>query len=117
MNGDFDFGVVRRQIIKAYRLSDLNSSRTWSLETVMGIFEYFYDKYEAVFGVGHPHLRTETILTIINSLPSCDDLDFEPDFYQDMIDNYFEQTFVRCNYSMPHFMSGDVRLYRAYEAM
>ena len=116
----FDFEIVRRQIIRMYRQSNLNGDRTWTLDAVLEIFQYFYSRYTDNFGVDHPRLKSATILTIINSLPFFDEgmeRPLDPDDYYDLIDSYFQQDFKRCNYSMSHFMSGDIRLYRVYETM
>lgn len=43
--------------------------------------------------------------------------DIEPEDYPDMIDAYFRQRFENCNYSIAHFMSGNIRVLRYYEEL
>ena len=113
----FDFDVVVRQIRKAY--SQTNCS--WSLIDVIKVFKKFYMGYEEAFGMPHPHMKTETIRTIITDLPYINDeygaIDVSPDCYDAMISSYFRTEFSKCNYSMAHFMSGDIRLMRFFEEL
>ena len=62
----FDFKIVQRQIITAYRRVDIES---WSLEEVIDFFAMYYSKYQQATGREHPRLTTATIEKIISELP------------------------------------------------
>ena len=121
-----DFDIVKRQIIQEYLklYGWINETDEWSLRECIEVFEYFYTRYYEVFGSEHPHLSNRTISNIIMSLPYCtaEDqhetmYDFTPDQYPEMIDAYFSQDFPNCNYSIAHFMSGEIRMMRFYETL
>ena len=143
----FDFKIVQRQIITAYRRVDIES---WSLEEVIDFFAMYYSKYQQATGREHPRLTTATIEKIISELPylyirdeyrccgymkgiegydrslceickereCCGDMvdGLTLEDYEKMMDAYFKQDFPNCDYSLAHFMSGDIRLVRFYEA-
>lgn len=118
-----DFTIVKRQIISQY-ISLYGSDRendTWSLEACINVFRYFYRAYYQAFGCSHPYLRNQTIREIISGFPRLSGDGYlygellDPDEYPVMIDAYFEQDFPACNYSIAHFMSGNIRQLRYYE--
>ena len=121
-----DFDIVKRQVVIEYLklYGNPKEGDTWSLWECIEIFRYYYERYYKVFGVEHPHLSSKSISTIISNLPyfSTDtphnvEYDFTPDEYPIMIDAYFSQDFTNCNYSIAHFMSGDIRMLRVYECI
>lgn len=121
--------IVKRQIIKCYgEVRRAYSKYSWSLKDVLSVFGYFFTKYTEVFGREHPHLSNNSIYEIIMKLPNSYDgtsenelwlpdyyVSLDPELYPDMIDSYFQQPFQNCNYSMSHFMYGDIRILRYYE--
>lgn len=143
----FDFKILQRQIITAYRRADI---KAWSLEEVIDFFAIFYSKYQQATGREHPRLTTGTIEKIISKIPylyihdeyrccrdmravggydrgaceDCEEQEYCGDMiegltledYENMMDVYFKQYFPNCDYSLAHFMSGDIRLMRFYEA-
>ena len=121
-----DFTIVKRQIITEYiKLygSDRNGY-TWDLAACIDVFRYYYWQYKRTFKQDHPHLKNETIRRIIEAFPYIEDdtmqnraEDLEPGQYPALIDAYFKQDFDGCNYSIAHFMSGDIRLLRYYEEL
>lgn len=121
-----DFTIVKRQIIGEY-ISLYGNDRpgeTWSLESCLNVFRYFYYRYRETFGTDHPNLTNATINRIILDFPYLDDenrnhdvIELEPESYQTLIDAYFMQDFDNCNYSIAHFMSGNIRMLRFYEEL
>lgn len=119
-----DFIIVKRQVIKEYLniYGDIRKDDTWSLENCISVFEYFYDLYEGTFGVEHPHISNKTVRDIIEKFPflssECNGVyDLTPEDYPVMIESYFTQAFQNCNYSISHFMSGEIRSLRYYETL
>ena len=120
-----DFDIVKRQIIYEY-ISLYGNDKPhgeWSLETCLSIFKYYYKTYKKVFGVDHPHLSNRTIREILENISvvqiphSKDYFDLLPEDYTEIINAYFQQDFDDCNYSIAHFMSGNIRALRIYERL
>ena len=121
-----DFDIVKRQIIQEYLkiYGEIRETDEWSLRKCIKVFEYYYTRYYEVIGNEHPHLSNKTISNIIMNLPyfSADEqhgtvYDFSPEQYPALIDAYFSQDFQDCNYSISHFMSGEIRMMRVYESI
>jgi hypothetical protein len=121
-----DFDIVKRQIIQEYikLYGNDNSDFTFSLSDCIKIFRYFYTAYYDNFHKDHPHLKNSTIKEIIEMFPYSESptdygyiFDYEPAEYPAMIDAYFKQSFKNCNYSIAHFMSGQIRALRFYEEL
>ena len=122
-----NFGIVKRQIIDQY-ISLYHSPRLdddWSLKNCIELFRVFYILYKKRFGVDHPNLSNEAIATILEEIPYIGDPDTEADAtdyvtleeYPDLIEAYFDSKFSgECDYTMPHFMSGKIRMMKYYEA-
>ncbi len=115
----FDFKVFSTIAEKAYRLVD---SPVYSLDEVLAIFGYYFQKYEDIFGGVHPNIRTEQIASIIERMPYVDDehgrtQDIDPESYQDLIDQHFRTQYRNCNYRINHFFSGSIRALRYYETL
>lgn len=112
-----DFDIVVRQIFKAYR----SGSYKWSYPDFVRVFERFYSMYAEYMGRGHPRLKTETIGRVMASLVEDDNgMLYAPEDYldSDIIEKYFDTVFNRgCDYSIVHFISGDVRMFKSYEAV
>jgi hypothetical protein len=75
----------------------------------------FFDLYEEYRGVKHPFLKNETIKVIIEKMPSDDVFEYDVCDYKEIIPKYFETEFINCDYSISHFMSGNIRQMRYYE--
>ena len=120
-----DFTIVKRQIILEYikLYGSACPDDTWSLEACIDVFRYFYRRYEKTFGRYPPRLSNKTVRSIIQRFPYLDDsamgraYDITPDEYPPLIDAYFRQDFENCNYSIAHFMAGDIRTLRFYEEL
>lgn len=114
----FDFNIVKRQIISAYAELDKNDMVCWELEEVIKFFEFYYGYYEAYFYESHPRMKQEKMKWCIYYL-SHDDSgnDYVLEDYEELVPQYFKTTFKNCNYSLVHFLSGDIRMMRFYETL
>lgn len=117
-----DFEIVITQIVNQYaELYGLDENcQPWSVKDCVKVFNYFYKRYKATQRKQHPKLSNRTIQSIIENLPFCalqngDYIDLYPEDYIYLIDSYFKTPFKSCNYSLAHFMSGDIRAYRLLE--
>ena len=121
-----DFSIVRRQIIMEYLKlygSDCESSE-WSLRVCLHLFKFYYEKYKNAFGEDHPRLSNRTINRILASFPSVSDeigkcsgdIDFSPEDYPALIERYFSSK-MNCDFSIAHFMSGNIRTVLYYETL
>lgn len=121
-----DFGIVKGQIISEYVRCYGSDRRDhpWSLENCINVFRCFYKTYKRYRRTDHPHLTNKTIRDIILRFPYLaadgdtviDGADLFPKDYVDtLIPKYFEQYFPNCDYSIVHFMSGQIRTIRYFE--
>lgn len=121
---DFDFQVVERQIRSVYRKGMFSSWTVWTEDDYVRVFHDFYEAYKYYRGEAHPFLTNASIYKVMSALPECggDDLhefSLDPDDYAEfLIDAYFQTRFQRgCNYSILHFISGNIRALRCYETL
>lgn len=121
---DFDSGILEKQILKVCQ--NLGIERQRIIREVYDVILYFYRSYWRKFRVEHPRLNNKTmtnvVLGIINGSESgvvegldLDMVDYE--YYTVLIDKYFDTYYENCNYSISHFMSGEIRDNRFYETM
>ena len=113
-----DFNVVERQITAVYR--ENRSDMVWSLPDYISVFRCFYAYYYHYMGITHPFLTKPQILRVMLALPNVGDdyrdIDIDAEDYEDLIDAYFQVEFpYGCNYSILHFVSGNIRSNRMYE--
>lgn len=111
----FDFNEFARITEKVY------SGGPYSLEEVLSVFRYFFEKYEEFAKEPHPPIRAGQIARICEAMPYIDRThgsmaDIEADTYPDIIDQYFKTPLRNCDYRINHFFSGKVRALRMYEA-
>ena len=127
--------IIKRQVIAQYIAlygSD-RKDKEWNLKAVIDTFRYFYDQYYEHFAEIHPRLSNESVRRVIEKLghtdgyfdvdmafngtlcPLEDGIDLFPEMYPQMIDEYFKQPFVDCDYKITHFMSDNIRILRYYE--
>lgn len=113
--------IVSKQIKVAY---ESLVKPEWEYEEYKYVFRMFFDSYTDYFGKEHPHMKTETIRHIMEELPYCEDSTtnygsakrwLSCEDYEELIPKYFETEFDDCNYSMAHFVSGNIRILRCYE--
>lgn len=101
----FDFKILEKQIKNCYKKVSLSMS----LDEVISVFKYFTDKHKELCNFEHPNMTNDTIISILNGI----DTGYSIEMYFGMIDFYFTQNFVgnekdSCDYSIKHFMSGDI---------
>lgn len=104
-----DFNIVKYQIINAYYETDTK----WTIEECLEFFRYYYRLYRQTFNKDHPKLSNDTIKKIIERLDHIviigDCCPLFPQDYPQIIQQYFEQPFKNCNYSLAHFTAGTIR--------
>ena len=111
-----DFRIVIRQIRKAYQTGNYTG---WSVEDFVEVFRRFYRMYAAEIGRDHPRLTTETIARVMASLVEDDNgVRYSPEDYltTDLLNAYFDTAF-NSDFCIRHFVSGDIRLIKSYEAV
>ena len=115
---EINFDIVRKQIVTAYRNGNY---LPWSAQDFIRVFERFYGMYVTRRGRWHPALRTVTIARVMELLvEDVNGVRYSPEDYleSDLLDAYFMTRFNEgCDYSIVHFTSGDVRMFKSYEAV
>ena len=111
--GDVD-SIIKKQVdryFEGYRDNDDTK------DEVFKIVNYFYGKYQEVFGCPHPIMTQNTMDNVVASIIMGTDLVQDVDFkiYKELIDSYFELDMPNCDYHITHFVSGHVRDYRWYD--
>lgn len=107
----FDFKILERQIRAVYPLC----STRFTLDEVIAFFKGYITLYKEYMGKEHPYIKSSTIKDITDRLSDDGNFDYDLETYQVIVPKYFEQTFSNCDYSINHFMSGDIRMLRYYE--
>lgn len=103
-------------IAKAYRaLAEAGAPSSFTLSECIGVIELFMLEYSQHFGKPHPFLNAQQFQEVIVRLPSVDDLDLEPLYYDTLVSKYFQQCYAHCNYHIFHFLSGKIRLNLFYK--
>ena len=117
----FNFPLFTRLAERAYKNID---NSYYSLDDVLSVFLYYFQKYEKVLKRVHPNIRLEQIQRIIEAMPYIENDrpssgvgDIEPDDYKTLIDKHFTTKYRNCDYNINHFFSGDIRLLRFYEEL
>lgn len=100
------------------------SGGEYSLEETLGVFRYYFEKYEAERREPHPPIRADQIEKCMNLMPWFSASErgssmayIPPEDYPAMIDQYFNTKFNggRCDRNINHFFSGSIRKYRYQE--
>lgn len=117
----FDFEKFKRVAASVYPLKAV-----YSFDEAMGVFQYFFEKYEEMTGEVHPPIRASQIVRICQDMPYIDTNpgdsdgiyeDIAADDYPVLIDKYFSTPFKNCNYRINHFFSGKIRENRFFEEL
>ncbi len=117
----FDFRIVQKQITQMYGSVNNAASFSYNLSEVIEVFMLYYSAYQRHLGQHHPQLKNEDVLEIIGKIPSCtsnegDRIDLDVSVYEAVIEKHFEADYQgQCDYSMIHFMSGQIRALRYFE--
>lgn len=118
----FCIDYFNQLLIKAYKdLQEDGYTYFFDIEEASEIFTYYFETYKNTFGESHKHIKLETLKKLILELPSCAhsandvEFDLDVDTYIDIISQHFKTQYKNCDYSISHFMSGDIRANRVYE--
>lgn len=108
----FDPQILKRQIIKSCKNSDINSPNEY-----IEIIQYYYKLYMDTFREEHPRISEAAMDSVVHRLSLgtdiIDNLDF--DIYKSLIDKHFETQYNNCDYNICHFMTDGIRDNRFYE--
>lgn len=108
----FDFKTFTQLVTRVY------DDSPYTLEQVLAVFRYYFEKYEGVIGHPHPNIRMEQIRRIVQKMPYISPMaDIEPEEYRGLIDQHFETKYRGCDYNINHFFSGKIRELRFYETV
>jgi hypothetical protein len=115
----FNFQLFSKLTERAYKNVGMTE---YSLDDVLTVFRYYFQKFEDTFKDIHPNIRVSQIEQLINKMPHIDrdgnsgaGGDISPEDYKAIIDAHFKTQYRNCNYNINHFFSGDIRLLRYYE--
>ncbi len=116
----FSFEYFKLLLRKAY--SDAGSSIDMSYEDVEEIFYFYFATFQKTFDKPHKNVKLITIKDILEKLENCEhseenggSFDLDADTYKVLIDKHFKTQYSNCDYSISHFMSGNIRANRYYE--
>ena len=122
----FNFPLFSRLAERAYHnvQDDLFSGCTYSIEDVLSVFRYYFQKYESTFNVAHPNIRLSQIEHIIDVMPYIEEDGLSSaggyiaaESYEVLIDRHFQTKYQNCDFNINHFFAGDIRLLRFYEEL
>lgn len=106
--------IFHNQLRKAYQ----SGWFMWSFDDYIRFFELFFRRYKKRMYKDHLNISTDNLVDIMGRLPTITmngyDCDFGIEEYEEIVNLYFD-TDLDCDYSIYHFMSGDIRAYRAFE--
>ena len=114
---NFNFNIFNKQIETVMDgISDRGSIGNFAAQDVKEFFEMYYRIGSAMRGIEPIKLKNEQIEKVVRAIAYIDKVEYEPDLddYEMMIRDYFKQKFEDCDYSINHFISGDVLLMRYY---
>ena len=106
----FDFDSFKKTMLSACE------PVAYSPEEALGVFGYYFERYEEKTGKPHPWLRAEQIKRIVRAMPYiCGVGNIPPFEYRFLIDRHFQTRYRNCDYNINHFFSGRVRALRMKE--
>lgn len=108
--------IFHNQLRKVYQKAGVV---TWSIDDYIDFFDRFFMLHKNITGTDHYNIPSNKLEEIVLELPYVTDehgfaIDVSPEEYDGVVELYFD-TDMDCDYSIYHFMSGDIRLYRLYE--
>lgn len=86
----------------------------------LGVFWYYFAKYEDLTYTKHPPIKSEQIVRLCLEMPGFENAygqhtKLYPENYIPMIDKHFVTNYRKCDYNINHFFSGRVRELRYLE--
>lgn len=109
--------IFSSQVRKAYKA--IEGCCNWELSDYLDFFCIFFRLHKYKTGHEHYNIPTERLQDIMENLCFVMDddgnyIEVYPEDSEAIIRQYF-RTYFDCDYSIYHFMSGNIRLYRLYE--
>ena len=110
------------------KFTDIASSvypeTAYSFNESMGVFRYYFEKYEELMGNPHPPIKADQIARICKMMPKIlavgsgsDYADIDASAYPALIDKHFNTRYRNCDYRINHFFSGKIRENRFFEEL
>ena len=93
---------------------------TQNLEYCSDIIAYYMEQYYKAVGEIHPYINSDGVKYIVNELLRPDSLlidDLTSGDYAELINQHFKTHYKNCDYSIFHFLSGEIRNLRFYEVL
>lgn len=117
----FDMEIFDKQLMKV--CIDLNVMDNQTITNIREICHYYFRRYERYFQDSHPVMNNKTLEKVVLALLDSENVFGEPVSDEDaiftyvrIIDRHFNTDYkYDCNYSIAHFVSGDIRLNRFRE--
>ena len=94
---------------------------SYTLDETLGVFDYYFSRYELTLKIPHPNIRVRQIEHIIRVMSFVYDVhgeypDIDAEYYPAMIDKHFATEYRDSDYNINHFFSGNIRALRLYES-
>ena len=116
----FSFEYFKLLLKKAYQ--EVGDTSDMNYKDVERVFNYYFSSYMKTFHKPHKNVKLGTIKELIQKLSLCEHsgeynhvFELDVDAYKVIIDKHFKTQYDNCDYSISHFMSGDIRANRFYE--
>lgn len=111
---DFNFGIIRKEVITACRNYGVTDSH--DIENAMCVVEYYLESFKNAFGENHPFISQNAMNGVIERFFAGSDIvECDPEVYFELIDKHFSTVYENCDYNICHFMTDGIRQNRAYE--
>lgn len=111
---DFNFGIIRKEVITACRNYEVTDSH--DIENAMCVVEYYLESFKNAFGENHPFISQNAMNGVIERFFAGSDIvECDPEVYFELIDKHFSTVYENCDYNICHFMTDGIRQNRAYE--
>lgn len=112
-----NMSIFRNQVRNAFK--EISGSSNWTEEDYVDFFCIFFRLHKWKVGSDHYNIPTKRLIGIMEELSYVTDehghiIEIFPEDSEAIICQYFRTEFD-CDYSIYHFMSGNIRLYRLYE--
>lgn len=113
---DFSFDILDKQIEIVMETIAGGSIGNFDTDDIKQFFRMYYDYGWQIRKIKPTRLKNEQIEKIVNTICYINEVDFYPtlDDYKLILVDYFTTDFPNCDYSINHFISGDVLLMRYY---
>lgn len=111
---DFNFGIIRKEVITACRNYGVTDRH--DIENAMCVVKYYLESFKNVFTENHPFISQSAMNGVIERFFAGSDIvECDPEVYFELIDKHFSTVYENCDYNICHFMTDGIRQNRAYE--